>query len=275
MVETRLRLPRSSSTGGVGSPETSDLSRRFSNVLRMGRVDEVDAKKGMYRVKMGDNTTKWIRDTTGRSGGDQTFHTREKGEMVLVGALEGDLKRAVIIGSLYQKDPGTPFGKEDESGTRYKDKAVSKYDRKTSTRTMFIPEAGKDIVTIGKPEPEQQQQQQSAQGGTTQGGGGSKWNGELTKEAKTTSPDPKASSREQSYDRHYFKKDKSSFEIKGDQVLISCGGASIKITDGKIVLTGDILLGGEGASKGISLKGTVDTGGFSDISNLATKVWGM
>lgn len=55
--------------------------------------------------------------------------------------------------------------------------------------------------------------------------------------------------------------------------------SSVKVADGKvtitaktIVLEGDVKLGGEDADKPAAMKGTIDTGGFADIANLATKV---
>ncbi|MBB3771513.1 phage gp45-like [Angulomicrobium tetraedrale] len=41
----------------------------------------------------------------------------------------------------------------------------------------------------------------------------------------------------------------------------------------EIILEGEIKLGGPGASRPASAQGTVDTGGFADVTNPATKVW--
>jgi phage baseplate assembly protein V len=51
-------------------------------------------------------------------------------------------------------------------------------------------------------------------------------------------------------------------------------GAKFHVVADSIVLEGIVKLGGEGASRPASLQGTVDTGGFADTSNLATKVFG-
>ncbi len=60
------------------------------------------------------------------------------------------------------------------------------------------------------------------------------------------------------------------------------GSASISMSDGKIVLTADtialvgtISLGSENASRPLSLQGSLDTRGDSQVNNLATKVKGV
>lgn len=55
-------------------------------------------------------------------------------------------------------------------------------------------------------------------------------------------------------------------------LTISCPG-NVTISGGKIVLSGNVYLGGAGASKPAAMQGTVDSGGYSDVSNLATKVF--
>ena len=134
------RFTRSPHTGGVGSEETSDFIRRFNNVLRIGRVKEVNAKERWAIVTIGKNETDKIPWTAGRAGGDQTFHAYEKDEQVLIACLEGDIRRAVIIGALYQDDPGAPYEKIPDSGTKYKDKTLKQYDRDKHQDIVTIPE---------------------------------------------------------------------------------------------------------------------------------------
>lgn len=47
----------------------------------------------------------------------------------------------------------------------------------------------------------------------------------------------------------------------------------IRFVAAKIIFEGDCYLGGEDADRPASAQGTVDTGGFADVSNPATKVW--
>lgn len=48
---------------------------------------------------------------------------------------------------------------------------------------------------------------------------------------------------------------------------------SVTITAPTIVLDGNVKLGGPGADRPASAKGTIDTAGAADESNLATRVW--
>jgi phage baseplate assembly protein V len=59
--------------------------------------------------------------------------------------------------------------------------------------------------------------------------------------------------------------------------FLECGGSSVEVQDGvitltaaKIVLAGKYYLGGADAANPVAMQGTIDTGGFADVGNLAT-----
>lgn len=60
----------------------------------------------------------------------------------------------------------------------------------------------------------------------------------------------------------------------GSIVLKCSGAASITLSGGEIILNGDIKLGSASASRQLSLQASVDSAGHTQVSNLATKVWG-
>jgi phage baseplate assembly protein V len=68
------------------------------------------------------------------------------------------------------------------------------------------------------------------------------------------------------------------YDVNGNILQLTAGSALLKhaskvvIEAPEIVLIGLVKLGSEGASKPAAMLGTVDTGGFSDVSGLATKV---
>lgn len=73
--------------------------------------------------------------------------------------------------------------------------------------------------------------------------------------------------------------DKSKIVQTADSITFTVGKSSIKIEDGKITTTaetivedGNVKLGGPDADTPASMKGTIDTAGDADVSNLATKV---
>jgi phage gp45-like len=61
-------------------------------------------------------------------------------------------------------------------------------------------------------------------------------------------------------------------KMYSDEITIEAG-AKFQVNASEIVLNGVCKLGGEGASTPASRQGTVDTGGFADTTNLATKVF--
>lgn len=60
----------------------------------------------------------------------------------------------------------------------------------------------------------------------------------------------------------------------GSIVLKCSGAASITLSGGDIILNGNIKLGSASASRPLSLQASVDSAGHTQVSNLATKVWG-
>lgn len=72
---------------------------------------------------------------------------------------------------------------------------------------------------------------------------------------------------------------KSRLRTTDQAAFLEAFKSAVKVEDGKVVITADkiileglVLLGGADADKPASMKGTIDTGGNADISNLATKV---
>lgn len=62
-------------------------------------------------------------------------------------------------------------------------------------------------------------------------------------------------------------------DINGNKIVMESG--DVTITAPKIILNGTVYLGGASASKPVSIQGTVDTGGFADISSEATKAFAL
>jgi phage baseplate assembly protein gpV len=99
-----LRDP--ASTGGVSDPEASDIDRRAQDVVKFGRIEEVDYKRKppSYRVGIGDKSdednyilTDWLPATGGRAKGDRDTHFLEVGEKVALLAEGGELSTALVM----------------------------------------------------------------------------------------------------------------------------------------------------------------------------------
>ncbi len=99
-----LRDP--ASTGGVSDPEATDIDRRAQDVVKFGRIKQVDYKRKppAYRVEIGDEKdednyilTDWLPATGGRAKGDAETHFLEEGEKVALLCEGGELATAYVM----------------------------------------------------------------------------------------------------------------------------------------------------------------------------------
>lgn len=118
-----LRDP--ASTGGVSDPEATDIDRRAQDVVKFGKIKEVDYKRQppAYRVLIGDendednhNITDWLPAGGMRAKGDRETHFLEKGEKVVLLAEGGELATAQVY-------PAGTYTPENEDERETTDKA--------------------------------------------------------------------------------------------------------------------------------------------------------
>lgn len=115
-----LRDP--ASTGGVSDPEATDIDRRAQDVVKFGKIKEVDYKRQppAYRVLIGDendednhNITDWLPAGGMRAKGDRETHFLEKGEKVVLLAEGGELATAQV----YPAGTYTPENEDEKETT--------------------------------------------------------------------------------------------------------------------------------------------------------------
>jgi len=117
--------------------DIAELFRRVNNLLRLGKVTEVDYAKALARVQIGKNTTDflpWLVPSTA------TWFPMKVGEQVMVLSPNGDLGMGVILPSLYQSAKPAPSkdqakivivadieqtGSKKMTGTLHADKDIS------------------------------------------------------------------------------------------------------------------------------------------------------
>lgn len=139
-----LRDP--ASTGGVSDPEASDIDRRAQDVVKFGKIKEVDYKRQppAYRVLIGDESdednhivTDWLPAGGMRAKGDRETHFLEKDEKVVLLAEGGELATAQV----YPAGTYVPENEDEQETTDkagvwrklFKDKAEIQYDREKHT----------------------------------------------------------------------------------------------------------------------------------------------
>lgn len=147
-------------TAGVGSPEITDLERRVSDIVNVGRVVEADYAKALVKVGIGDPDdeggyikTGWLPMAGGRS---DEWNPIQVGEAVSVISESGEIQNGVVSpGSIYNTDNPAPGDRGDLWRKRFADGAVLEYDQAngglkfTSMTTTTINVGSASIVITG------------------------------------------------------------------------------------------------------------------------------
>jgi len=140
-------------TSRADQPEgfhTADTTRRLANLLRMGKVVELDEAKARVKVKLGDDmTTTWLPWLTHRAGPDRDWHAPEPGEQVMVLSPSGDMRQGVVMPSVYQNSSQAPANLKTTHRLQYADGAFIQYDRLAHKYAIDVPSAGEIKLHIG------------------------------------------------------------------------------------------------------------------------------
>ncbi|WP_461325602.1 hypothetical protein [Bradyrhizobium barranii] len=106
----------------MSDPEATDIDRRAQDVVKFGKIKEVDYKRQppAYRVLIGDendednhNITDWLPAGGMRAKGDRETHFLEKGEKVVLLAEGGELATAQV----YPAGTYTPENEDEKETT--------------------------------------------------------------------------------------------------------------------------------------------------------------
>jgi len=128
----------------------SDLYRRIENIVRRGRIAEVDADKARVRVSIGDNQTDWLPWLTFRAGLDRSWSAPSAGEQVLVLCESGDFNNGVVLFGIYQSAHPAPSNDPDETLTLFEDGAKFSYHKGTHAAEVTLPDAGEIMLRVGR-----------------------------------------------------------------------------------------------------------------------------
>jgi phage baseplate assembly protein V len=128
--------------------EITDLKRRVSNSVLVGKISSVDHEKGRYRVTAGELESDWIPMTTPRAGKTSHYSSFEEGEQVILASPSGDLSQAVIIGAVSTGE--TQAGdKGNLHRVKYPDGTVVEYDHEAKRYKMDVASGGGFQLNIG------------------------------------------------------------------------------------------------------------------------------
>lgn len=126
----------------------TDLERRVSNTVLVGKVSQVDHAKARYRVKAGNFESDWLPFTSARAGNTRTYDSLDVDEQVVMVSPSGDPSQAVIVGSIATQAKQAA-DKGNIHRTVYPDGTVVEYDDEAKAYKMDVAEGGSFALNIG------------------------------------------------------------------------------------------------------------------------------
>lgn len=128
----------------------SDLFRRMENIVRRGRIAEVDTEHARVRISIGENTTDWLPWLTFRAGLDRSWSAPSVGEQVLVISESGEFNNGLVLFGIYQTDHPAPSDDLDETLVQFEDGAKLSYHKGTHAAEVTLPNAGEIMLRVGR-----------------------------------------------------------------------------------------------------------------------------
>lgn len=126
--------------------EFSELQRMLANVVRVGRIIELDEAAARVKVTTGGLTTAWLPWGAARAGTTRSTSMPSVGEQVVLFSPFGDTAQAVVGFSLYQDDHPAASTSKDQDATIYPDGSVVEYDSASNTLTVTVAAAGNVVI---------------------------------------------------------------------------------------------------------------------------------
>jgi phage baseplate assembly protein gpV len=131
----------------------SEVERTRGQMLRIGRVDEIDSANARASVFIEDKPTIPLPILNQRGGQDRDWWLPAVGEQVMIFCPDGEPSNGVILGGVYCNDYPAPR-KGDEHATVFRDTAVQQYNPATGVYHIELPEQIEEITEHGdNPEP--------------------------------------------------------------------------------------------------------------------------
>jgi phage baseplate assembly protein V len=135
--------------------DIATLSRMVENLLRVGKIEELDLAAKCCRVRSGKLLTNWLPWVTPRAGTTRTWDPPTVGEQVLLLSPSGELGAGIVLTGLFSAAHEAPSSSADEHLTVYPDGARISYNHATGAleasgiQTALVQAAS--LVTIDCP----------------------------------------------------------------------------------------------------------------------------
>lgn len=126
--------------------EIGELSRQMSNLVRIGKVSQLDPATARVKVSVSGLETDWLPWSAGRAGNTRQWSPPRIGEQVVLASPYGDLGQAVVIGSLFSDEKPAPASSADQETTVFPDGSTVDYNSATNTLTLTVAGNGNVVV---------------------------------------------------------------------------------------------------------------------------------
>jgi phage baseplate assembly protein V len=126
--------------------ELGEMSRQIANLLRVGKITEIDDANGRVKVSTSGLTTDWLPWGAGRAGATKQWSPPSVGEQVLIASPYGDMGQAVVVASLFSDEEPAPATSKDQNTTTYPDGSTVDYNSSTNTLTVTVAAAGNVVI---------------------------------------------------------------------------------------------------------------------------------
>jgi phage baseplate assembly protein V len=123
-----------------------EVQRQLANLIRVGKVVELDEANARVKVQASGLTTAWLPWGAARAGATRKTSMPTVGEQVVVFSPYGDTAQGVVGFSLYQDNNPAASDSKDKERTIYPDGSVVEYDSASNKLTVTVAEAGNVVI---------------------------------------------------------------------------------------------------------------------------------
>ncbi|CAM3888145.1 phage baseplate assembly protein V [Rahnella bruchi] len=133
--------------------QLNDIMRLIGNLVRIGKVSELDLTNARCRVLTGSNVTAWLPWMTHRAGRTRSWWAPSVGEQVLLLSMGGELNTAFVLPAVFSDASPAPSASPDALHLAFPDGAVFEYEpaqsalKVTGIKTAVINASQKVEVT--------------------------------------------------------------------------------------------------------------------------------
>ncbi|USZ80540.1 baseplate assembly protein [Serratia phage MQ-4] len=128
------------------SYDLSEINRILANMIRIGRVIELDEANARVKLAVGGLTTDWLPWGADRAGKTRKWSPPQIGEQIMMFSPYGDSAQGVAGMSIFQDDFAAPAQSKDQETTVYPDGSTVDYNSATNTLTVTVTGSAKVVV---------------------------------------------------------------------------------------------------------------------------------